>query len=206
MIYSQSVYLEDRCLIPWTSYSIQTGAGLWKTAANIDPYLEKKYVISACIVKHIHVDLFIVQVFILLIFFKMAFGRFIKTLQSLLIPWYFWVTWILEISIDISALLPVTVGVVVQFGGSLHPLVWLALDTEAPLVEREFLDALPGELLDDNSPSLEFVLSQQQGVDIDPHPNDIGSIVLTLKGTYYTWLSTLGYSTAHKAVKFCVWG
>lgn len=139
-------------------------------------------------------------------FFKMAFGRFIKTLQSLLIPWYFWVTWILEISIDISAVLPVTVGVVVQFGGSLRPVVRLALDTEAPLVEREFLDALPGELLDDNSPSLEFVLSQQQGVDIDPHPNDIGSIVLTLKGTYYTWLSTLGYSTAHKAVKFCVWG
>lgn len=64
-------------------------------------------------------------------------------------------------------------------------MVWLALDTEAPLVEREFLDALPGELLDDNS-SLEFVLSQQQRVDIDPHPNDISSIVLTLKGTYYT--------------------
>lgn len=69
MIYSQCVYLEDQCLIPWTSYSIQTGAGLWKTAANNDPYLEKKYVISACSVKHLHVDLFIVQVFILSIFF-----------------------------------------------------------------------------------------------------------------------------------------
>ena len=65
MINSQSVYLEDRCLIPWTSYSIQTGAELWKTAANIDPYLEKKYIISASIVKHKHVDLNIVQVFIL---------------------------------------------------------------------------------------------------------------------------------------------
>ena len=125
-------------------------------------------------------------------FFKNGLWMLHQTLQSLLIPWNFWVTWILELSIDISALLPVTVGVVVQFGGSLRPVVWLALDTEAPLVEREFLDALPGELLDDNSPSLEFVLSQQQRVDIDPHPNDISSIVLTLKGTYYTWLSTLG--------------
>lgn len=64
-------------------------------------------------------------------------------------------TWMLE-----NGLLPVTVGVVVQLWGLFHSMVWLTLDAEAPLVERDFLDALPGVLLDHKSLALEFILSQ----------------------------------------------